>query len=342
MGMLRPDEGPHALLLQARKPMPPQNGRPDRMRSPISRARGVLARREEREFYLFVSPWILGFLFLTAGPMILSLIISFTDWDVVTSPKWLGLENYRRLWNDLWNPSRLVLFRQSLKVTTIYALLEVPLRLAVNLFGAMLLNQKLRGMQAFRAMLYSPTVVPAVASAMVWIWIMLPHGGLLSLIFNVFGLPDQRLLFDHNTALITIIIMGLWGFGTGMLIFLAGLQSIPQHLYEAAEIDGASVFARFRYVTLPMLSPVIFFNLVTGVMANFQAFDGAFLITQGGPNYATHFYVLNLYNFGFRYFRMGMASAMAWVLFFIIMAFTLLIVRSSAAWVYYEGEVRGR
>lgn len=274
--------------------------------------------------------------------MILSLIISFTDWDVVTSPKWLGLENYRRLWNDLWNPSRLVLFRQSLKVTTIYALLEVPLRLAVNLFGAMLLNQKLRGMPAFRAMLYSPTVVPAVASAMVWIWIMLPHGGLLSLILNVFGLPDQRLLFDPNTALITIIIMGLWGFGTGMLIFLAGLQSIPQHLYEAAEIDGASVFARFRYVTLPMLSPVIFFNLVTGVMANFQAFDGAFLITQGGPNYATHFYVLNLYNFGFRYFRMGMASAMAWVLFFIIMAFTLLIVRSSAAWVYYEGEVRGR
>jgi multiple sugar transport system permease protein len=306
------------------------------------RARGRQARREELEFYLFISPWIVGFLFLTAGPMLLSLVVSFTEWDVVTPAKWVGLENYKRLWKDLWQPSRLVLFQQSLKVTTLYALLEVPLRLIVNLFGAILLNQKLRGIRLFRTMLYSPTVVPAVASAMVWVWIMLPHGGLLSLILNMFGLPDQRLLFDQRTALITIILMGLWGFGTGMLIFLAGLQSIPQHLYEAAEIDGASVWARFRHITLPMLSPVIFFNLVTSVMGNFQAFDPAFLITEGGPNYATYFYVLNLYNFGFRYFKMGLATAMAWVLFLIIMIFTLLIVRSSAAWVYYEGEVRGR
>ena len=306
------------------------------------RARGRQARREEWEFYLFISPWIIGFLFLTAGPMLLSLLVSFTEWDVVTPAKWVGLENYKRLWRDLWQPSRLVLFQQSLKVTALYALLEVPLRLLVNLFGAILLNQKLRGIRLFRTMLYSPTVVPAVASAMVWVWIMLPHGGLLSLILNTFGLPDQRLLFDQRTALITIILMGLWGFGTGMLIFLAGLQSIPQHLYEAAEIDGASVWARFRHITLPMLSPVIFFNLVTSVMGNFQAFDPAFLITEGGPNYATHFYVLNLYNFGFRYLKMGLATAMAWVLFFIIMFFTLFIVRSSAAWVYYEGEVRGR
>ena len=274
--------------------------------------------------------------------MLLSLVVSFTEWDIVTPAKWVGLENYKRLWRDLWQPSRLVLFQQSLKVTTLYALLEVPLRLIVNLFGAILLNQKLRGIRLFRTMLYSPTVVPAVASAMVWVWIMLPHGGLLSLILNRFGLPDQRLLFDQRTALITLIFVGLWGFGTGMLIFLAGLQSIPQHLYEAAEIDGASAWARFRHITLPMLSPVIFFNLVTSVMGNFQAFDPAFLITEGGPNYATYFYVLNLYNFGFRYFKMGLATAMAWVLFFIIMAFTLLIVRSSAAWVYYEGEVRGR
>lgn len=306
------------------------------------RARGRQARREEREFYLFISPWIIGFLFLTAGPMLLSLLVSFTEWDVVTPAKWVGLENYKRLWRDLWQPSRLVLFQQSLKVTTLYALLEVPLRLIVNLFGAILLNQKLRGIRLFRTMLYSPTVVPAVASAMVWVWIMLPHGGLLSLLLNMFGLPDQRLLFDQRTALITIILMGLWGFGTGMLIFLAGLQGIPQHLYEAAEIDGASVWARFRHITLPMLSPVIFFNLVTSVMGNFQAFDPAFLITEGGPNYATHFYVLNLYNFGFRYLKMGLATAMAWILFLIIMVFTLLIVRSSAAWVYYEGEVRGR
>jgi multiple sugar transport system permease protein len=301
-----------------------------------------LARREEREFYLFISPWILGFLFLTAGPMVLSLIISFSEWNVVNAPKWIGLENYRLLWQDLWQSSRLVLFQQSLKVTTLYALVEVPLRMLVNLFGAMLLNQKVRGIRIFRTLFYSPTVVPAVASAMVWIWIMLPNGGLLSLILNALGLPDQRLLYDSDTALMTIVIMGLWGFGTGMLIFLAGLQNIPPHLYEAAEIDGASSLARFRHITLPMLSPVIFFNLVTGLMANFQAFDPAFLITNGGPNYATHFYVLNLYNFGFRYFRMGMANAMAWVLFFIILAFTLLIVRSSAAWVYYEGEVRGR
>jgi multiple sugar transport system permease protein len=214
--------------------------------------------------------------------------------------------------------------------------------MVVNLGGAMLLNQRVRGMPVFRAIFYSPTIVPAVASAMVWLWIMQSNGGLISLLLNKVGLPNQTWLYREKTALVTLVGLGLWGFGSQMLFFLAGLQSIPGHLYEAAKIDGASTWHQFRYVTLPMLSPVIFYNLVISMMGTFQSFDAAFLYTGGGPNYATHFYVLNIYQFGWRYFRFGLASAMAWVLFVIILLATLLVLKSSSAWVYYEGEVKGR
>jgi multiple sugar transport system permease protein len=169
---------------------------------------------------------------------------------------------------------------------------------------------------------------------------MQSNGGLVSLILNQFGLPNQTWLYDEDTALVTLVGLSLWGFGSQMLFFLAGLQSVPPHLYEAAEIDGASSWQKFLRITVPMISPVIFYNLIISMMGTFQAFDGAFLYTGGGPNYATHFYVLNIYTFGWRYFRFGLASAMAWVLLLIILALTLLVVRSSAAWVYYEGEVR--
>lgn len=322
------------------------------LRSPTSRREtthhprrprlGRQALREEREFYLFVSPWIIGFLIWTAGPMLFSLYVSFTEWDILTPPRWVGLQNYQTLWHDLLEPSRLVLFRQSLIVTTIYTVLMVPLRMIVNLGGAILLNQKIRGMTVFRALFYSPTIVPAVASAMVWLWIMQSNGGLVSLILNRLGLPNQTWLYRTDTALITLVGLGLWGFGSQMLFFLAGLQSIPEHLYEAAKIDGANNWHQFRFITLSMLSPVIFYNLVISLMGTFQAFDAAFLYTGGGPNYATHFYVLNIYQFGWRYFKFGLASAMAWVLLVIILIMTLLVVKSSSAWVYYEGEVRGR
>ncbi|NLG28492.1 MAG: sugar ABC transporter permease [Chloroflexi bacterium] len=311
-------------------------------RRPARQRPGRAQLREEREFYLFIAPWLVGFLIWTAGPMLYSLYISFTTWDVFTKPVWVGLQNYQTLWNDLFNPSQLVLFSQSLKVTTIYTLLMVPLRMIVNLLGAMLLNQKIRGMPFFRAVFYSPTVIPAVASAMAWMWIMQSNGGLVSLILNKLGLPNQTWLFRSNTALPTLVGLGLWGFGSQMLYFLAGLQSIPEHLYEAAKIDGAGQWHQFRYITVPMLSPVIFYNLVTSMMGTFQAFDVAFLYTGGGPNYSTWFYVLNIYTFGWRYFKFGLASAMAWVLLLIIMVMTLLVLRSSNAWVYYEGEVKGR
>jgi multiple sugar transport system permease protein len=302
--------------------------------------RGSPARREEREFYLFILPWLLGFVLLKAGPMLYSLYVSFTEWDIITSPVWVGLGNYRTLWNDLFEPSRLVLFRQSLIVTTLFTVMVVPLRMIVNLGGAVLLNQKIKAMPVFRAVFYSPTIVPAVASAMVWSWIMQSNGGLVSLTLNMVGLPNQKWLYSQDTALVTLVGMSLWGFGSQMLFFLAGLQSIPPHLYEAAEIDGASRWQRFKAITLPMLSPVIYYNLIISMMGAFQAFDAAFLYTGGGPNYATHFYVLNIYNNGWRYFRFGLASAMSWVLLLIILLMTMLVVRSSAAWVYYEGEVK--
>ena len=271
--------------------------------------------------------------------MIVSLGMSFTQWDVIGDPKWIGLGNYQKLWRDLTEGAG-IQFGQSLKVTSIYTLLEVPLRVLLNLLVAILLNEKLKGIAFYRMLLYSPSVIPVVASAQMWVWILYPDGGLMSLLLNALGLPNQNWLASEQSALLTVVGMGLWGFGNGMLIFLAGLQGVPPHLYEAAQIDGANWWHRFRHVTIPMLSPVIFFVVVTSTMASFQTFDVGYLITQGGPNYATHFYVLNLYNYGWRFFQMGLAAAMAWVLFVVIMAVTLIGLRSSAIWVYYEGEVR--
>jgi multiple sugar transport system permease protein len=271
--------------------------------------------------------------------MLVSLGMSFTKWNVLGDPSWIGLANYEKLWADVFD-SQGIYFWQSLKVTTIYTLLEVPLRVALNVAVAVMLNEKLKGIALYRTLLYSPSVIPIVATAQMWVWILYPDGGLASMLLNGVGLPNQSWLVDERTALLTVVGMGLWGFGNGMLICLAGLQSIPEHLYEAANIDGANWWHRFRHVTVPMLSPVIFFVFITSMMGSFQVFDVGYLITQGGPNYATHFYVLNLYNYGWRYFQMGLAASMAWVLFVIILAFTLLSLRSSAAWVYYEGEVR--
>jgi multiple sugar transport system permease protein len=301
---------------------------------------GKQALREERQFYFFVAPWIIGFLIWTAGPMLYSLYVSFTEWDILTKPIWVGLKNYQTLWNDLFHPSRLVLFRKSLVVTSLFTVLLVPLRMIVNLGGAVLLNQKIKAMPLFRAIFYSPTIVPGIASAAVWSWIMQSNGGLVSLVLNRFGLPNQTWLYNEDTALVTLVGLSLWGFGSQMLFFLAGLQSVPPHLYEAAEIDGATTWQQFLHITLPQISSVIFYNLITSMMGTFQAFDGAFLYTRGGPNYATHFYVLNIYNHGWRYWHFGLASAMAWILLLIILALTLLVVRSSSAWVYYEGEVK--
>lgn len=289
-------------------------------------------KREEKEFYFFTSPWFLGFLFLALGPMIASIILSFAKWNIITPPKWVGLANYKELLKD-------PLFWKSLTVTSIFVFGSVGLKLFASLLVAMLLNQKVKVIGLFRTIFYLPTVLPIVASSMLWMWILFPQG-LLNFFVTRLGLPPQNWLTNENLALPSLILMSLWGFGRSMIIFLAGLQGIPQYLYEAAHIDGAGPWSRFWHVTVPMLSPVIFFNLVMGIIGSFQIFTPGYLITDGGPHNATLFYVLYLFRNAFEYFNMGYASALAWVLFFIIMAFTLLIVKSSALWVYYEAGQR--
>ncbi len=287
-------------------------------------------RRETREFYLFVSPWLIGFLIFTAGPMLASVVLSFAEWDVITPPKWVGLDNYRMLAHD-------PLFWKSLGVTATYTLVAVPLHLTISLAVAILLHQKVRGLGVFRTIFYLPTVLPGVASLMLWMWIFFPDG-LLNAFTGLFGIAPKAWLADERLALPALITMSMWGYGSTMLIFLAGLQEIPQHLYEAAEIDGCGRWSKFLHITLPMLSPVIFFNAVTSMIGTFQVFEAGYIATQGGPNNATLFYLLYLFRNAFEYFRMGYACALAWVLFGIIMALTLLVVKSSAAWVYYEGK----
>lgn len=289
-------------------------------------------RKESREFYIFTSPWIMGFILFVIGPMIASILISFSHWDVITDPRWVGIANYKEIFTD--DP----LFWKSLKVTLLFTLILVPIQLTLSLLVAILLNQKVMAMPLFRTMFYLPTVLPVVASSMLWLWIFYPQG-LLNFFLSMIGISPQQFLTNETIALPSIMLMSLWGsFGTSMIIFLAGLQGIPKSLYEAAEIDGASIWQKFKRITLPMLSPVIFFNFIMGVIGTFQVFTQGYLLTDGKPNNSTLFYVLYIYRKAFEYLEMGTASAMAWVLFLIILAVTALILRSSSYWVYYEGQ----
>jgi multiple sugar transport system permease protein len=289
-------------------------------------------KRESREFFLYTSPWTIGFILLVLGPMIASILISFTNWDVITSPQWVGLNNYKNiLFEDPF-------FWKSVRVTLAFTLILVPIQLTLSLLVAILLNQKVIAMPFFRTMFYLPTVLPVVASSMLWMWIFYPQG-LLNFFLSIFGIPRQEFLTNEALALPSIILMSLWGsFGTSMIIFLAGLQGIPRTLYEAADLDGAGTWQKFKRITFPMLSPVIFFNFVMGVIGTFQVFTQGYLLTDGKPNNSTLFYVLYIYRKAFEYLEMGPASAMAWVLFIVIMCVTALILRSSSYWVYYEGS----
>ena len=289
-------------------------------------------RREALTFYLLISPWLLGFLLLTVGPMLYSLYTSFTRWDLLTDPVWIGLGNYvEKMPND---PR----FWQSLKVTLIYTALYVPLELVGGLFLAMLVNNQIRGVRVFRTIFYLPTVLAGVAFAVVWLWMLNPRGGLVNLILAQVGIVGPRWLLDPDWALSALLMMSFWGWGRAMIIYLAGLQGIPGELYESAAIDGANPWAKFRYVTLPMLSPTIFFNLILSVIGTFQTFTNAFVATNGGPLDATLFFVLYLYKQAFELLNMGYASALAWVLFLVILVLTLLIFRTQRFWVFYAGE----
>ena len=298
---------------------------------PRPRRLGSLAQRETLTFYLLISPWLAGFFVFVLGPMIASLFISFTRWDLLSPAKFIGLQNYEKMF------TRDPLFWQSLKVTAIYTVVYIPLELAGGLVLALLMNQKLRFVGLFRTIYYLPSVLPGVAFVVLWMWILHPDVGLLNTLLSYVGIQGPRWLVDPRWALPALLIMSLWGLGRSMVIYLASLQGIPEHLYEAAAIDGAGSWQSFWRITLPMLTPTIFFNLVLSVISTFQTFTSAFVATDGGPLDSTLFYVLYLFRQAFQYFNMGYASALAWVLFVIILALTLLIVRSSDRWVYYEG-----
>jgi len=289
-------------------------------------------RREALYFFLFASPALLGLLILTLGPMVLSAVYSFADPMLTGGMQFVGLQNYRRMIADelVWH---------SLLVTAHYTFLGVPLRLVAQLLIAMLLNRPIRGINVFRSLLYMPSIISGVALALVWLWLLNPAFGLLNyLLWALFRIKGPGWLMDPQWVIPGLIIMSFWQIGPGIIINLAGLQGIPQELYEAGEIDGATGWRRFTRITLPLMSSVIFFNLTMGLIGNFQVFTQAYVMTQGGPSNASLFYVLYLYRNAFEYFKMGYASALAWLLFFIILILTSAVFKSSPMWVYYEAR----
>jgi len=300
-------------------------------------------RKDAVAGFVFIAPWIIGFVVFTIGPIVASLMLAFCQWDLINPAKWVGLANFHQIiaQDDL--------FRQSLYNTVFFTLFSVPLGVAGSLGVALLLNIKVKGQAWFRTAYYLPAVTSAVAASVLWLWVFNPDYGLLNTAIDKLHLfplarllhmvdPDKQKilwLLDERLAKPALILMGLWGVGGGMIIFLAGLQGIPVALYEAAELDGAGILSKFRNVTLPMLTPTIFFTLIMGIIGSFQVFTQAFVMTAGGPHNATLFYVLYLYQNAFQFLKMGYASALAWILFGFILVATLVQFKFSG-WVYYE------
>lgn len=298
---------------------------------PRRRGMSAVARREAIDGYLFIAPWLIGFVLFTAGPMLASFALIFVDWDLLGDPKWGGMSNLQRLTTD-----RLV--GLSLYNTAYYTLFSVPLRLGLALAIAILLNAHVRGLAFWRTAFYLPAVVPAVANVILWVWMFSPTMGLFNMVLTTFGLPRLNWVWDPYLSKPSLILMSTWTIGNVVVIFLAGLQSVPRSLYEAAQIDGGGSWDQFRHVTLPMISPVVLFNLVMGIIFSFQVFTSAFLMTQGGPANTTLFTVLYLYQVAFEQFKVGYGSAIAWVLFLVILIFTLIQWKLADFWVYYEGK----
>jgi multiple sugar transport system permease protein len=296
----------------------------------------TLAKRESAAGYLFISPWIIGFILFTIGPMLASLYFSFSKYNINGAPEWIGFSNYTRLFQD-------PLFWQSLKVTLYFAILALPSGLVVGFILAILLNQKVPGVNLWRTLYFLPSVLSGVAVTILWILIFNPDIGIVNQILKQFGIKGPGWLVDPTWALPSLVIMSLWGVGQNMIIYLAGLQGVPVDLYDAAKVDGAGTWSRFRYVTLPMMSPVLFYNLILGLIGTFSYFTQAFIASPtGGPGRSMLFYNLYLYQNAFLHQEMGYASAMAWILFLIVLVLTGLVFRSSSIWVYYEGELRGK
>lgn len=292
---------------------------------------GKLQRRRTIEGWLFVSPFVVGFLIFFAGPMLFAAYISLTEWPVLAPSRFVGLQNFRNVLSDN-------LFWKSLRITAYYTFFSVPLNMVVGLALAILLNQKIRAVAVFRTLFYIPSVITGVAVAVLWWMVLNSEFGLLNNILQIFGIPRIPWLSHTQWVIPAFIIMSLWQVGGGMVIYLAGLQGIPTDLYEAASIDGAARWAQFRHITLPMLSPVLLFNFVLGIIGSFQTFTNALVMTNGGPSQASLFYVLYIYRNAWQYNQMGYAAALSWILFGIVLVLTILIFRLTSARVYYSGS----
>jgi multiple sugar transport system permease protein len=281
---------------------------------------------------LFVSPWLFGLVVFTIYPVLTSFYLSFTQYDVVSAPQWIGLGNYVEAFTG--DP----LFYRAVGNTLWYAAIALPLGLFVSVGVSLLLNMKVRGLAVYRTIFFLPSIVPDIAAALLWGWMLNPQFGLVNQLIKGLGFAGLGWLSDPNWSKPALVLIGLWGFGGSMVIYLAALQDISEQLYEAAELDGAGSWAKTWNITLPMLTPTIFFNLVLGLIGTFQYFTTAFVLTGGGPAGSTSFYALLIYNNAFRYFKMGYASALSWLLFAFVFTLTWVIFKTSGRWVYYEGE----
>ncbi|MFC0212992.1 carbohydrate ABC transporter permease [Paenibacillus chartarius] len=282
--------------------------------------------------YLFISPWLIGFFLLTLWPIVRSFYLSFTEYSLLEDPSWVGIGNYKEIFLQDG------LFRQSLQVTFAFVALSVPVKLFFSLLVAMLLNKSIRGISAYRTAIYFPSLIGgSIAVSVLWRNIF-DLKGYVNHILGWFHIPAVAWLSNPDTSLYTLVLLNAWQFGSTMVIFLAGLRQIPQDLYESAAVDGARPLGKFWHITLPMLSPVMFFNLVLGIIGSFQMFTSAFIITNGGPANSTYMYALFLFEKAFKNYQMGYASALAWILLVIIAVLTALNFLASKYWVYYESE----
>jgi len=277
-----------------------------------------------------VSPFLIGFTCFIAYPILASLYYSFCDFNIFQESRWIGIENYRNMLKD-------DLFITSAYNTIYYTLLYIPFSLFFGIGMALLLNTKVKGLSIYRTIYYLPTLVPTVAASILWLQILDPTYGLINNILRIFGIYGPGWIADPRWAKPSLVIMGFWGIGGAVIIYLAGLQDVPQQLYEAAELDGASSWQKVIYITIPMISPIILFNLIIGIIGALQYFTQAYVMTSGGPANSTLFYSLYLFRNAFQFFRMGYASAMAWLLFITTLICTLVVLKSSARWVYYGG-----
>ena len=292
-----------------------------------------MTRRQNRYGYGFIMLWLIGLFVFTLIPMLFSLFLSFCKWDIVTglsTIQFIGLENFRKIFDD----SK---FYKALEVTFKFCLISIPFYQIASLLVAMLLNMRIKFMRTFRLIFFLPSIIPTIASSMIWTHI-LGKDGLINQGLALIGIQGPAWLNTPSTALYGLILMGVWGIGNTIIIYLSGLQGVGEELYEASSIDGANSFQRFFKITLPMISPTIFFNVVMAVISSFQYFTQAFVMTEGGPLNSTLFYNLYLYTKAYKELKMGYAAALAWIMFIIILFFTLLVIKSSSFWVYYQND----